>query len=170
MNLGIDGVKQLQGQRPGRSAARFIKNYSVHHTWEQWLDFKMDQWLVSHETDIYSGCLEHRLSSAFSSQAILYNTISTSSSHFKFNTSSLSKEFRTNDYTIVFQSLFLSTSSRLSLYHLMNIKHASLLLMELDCKFCTQNIIVREIQYEEYPLSYMIQLPATVREKISSKT
>lgn len=28
---------------------------------------KMQQWLSSHETDIYSGCMEHRSSSAFSS-------------------------------------------------------------------------------------------------------
>lgn len=76
---------------------------------------KFDQWLSSHETNIYSGCIEHRLSSAFSSQAILYNTLSTISTHFKFNTSSLGYEFRTNDYTIVFQSLFLSTVSRVCL-------------------------------------------------------
>lgn len=97
----------------------------------------------------------------------MYNTLSTTSTHFKFNTSSLGKEYRTNDYTIVFQSLFLSTVRRLCLRHQLGLRHPELILMKFHCGQCTQKIEVKPIAYHPFYMSGTIVLPQTIQDKIN---
>lgn len=115
------------------------------------ITMELETWIKSHETDIYSGCLDHRLMSAFSSQSVLYNTISSSMTHLKFNTSSLHACIRERDYTIVYQSVFLGIGSAILQGRQLTGKMSELNMATLDCGGCTQVIMKEPINYNHMP-------------------